>query len=401
MRTCLACCAFAVAAVALPAQATHLVGPGGFAEIRDALAVAAPGDRLHVQPGTYAHFTATVGCTIRALVPGSVFVEYSVAFLPPGCSTSLSCLQNEGSTRLVPPPGQTVHVVGVHFVGNEVPSGAFVPYRHRVVVGSGSASFDQCELHARGMAALTVNDARVHLQSCIVSVVPPSAALGGVGIQGNHCDITAIDTTITGGLSTGLSLPGGHGVWLTNATLHGSNLVIQSGGVSFPLPNPGFAVLGDGALFLSDSQLHGGCPIQWTGSARELVRCTLTGTNTNCATVAPSPQPLLGITRPAPLTPGALFTLQFHGEPNGLVAIFASGGPGRLDLPTLLVQPLWLDSTMAFLHDFAVADAQGLATAGWLIPTGPGIADQQLWFQGLSGFTLPLQTSAPAGGIAR
>ncbi|MCB9878804.1 MAG: hypothetical protein H6835_14510 [Planctomycetes bacterium] len=56
---------------AVCAQSTLVVGPGGFAQIRDAVAVAAPGDVVVMQPGVYAHFTAQVACTIRAAVPGT------------------------------------------------------------------------------------------------------------------------------------------------------------------------------------------------------------------------------------------------------------------------------------------------------------------------------------------
>lgn len=404
MRMLLACCPFTVAAVALPAQATHLVGPGGFAQIRDALAVAAPGDRIHVQPGTYAHFAATIGCTIRALVPGTVSIAYSVAFQPPGCTTTPSCWTVEGPTRLSPPAGQTIHVVGLQFVGNESPGGFLYPIRHRVAVESGRVTFDQCSLQATNTAALSVLDASVHLQSCQLAAIPNATSLqaGGVSLYGANCNVTAIDSTFRGGPGPGLSSPPGNGIVLNNATLHGSNLDIRSGTLLFPVgTNPSFALSGGGALFLSDSQLIGGCPIQWSGTALELSRCTLTGTSQNCPTVSPSPTSQLGIARSGPLTAGAPFTLTFRSEPNAFVAIFAGGSLGRLDLPGLLAQPSWLDDTQSFLVSIALADAQGLATASWPIPAGPGIADQQLWWKGLSGFTLPFQVSPPAGGIAR
>ncbi len=41
----------------LGAQTTHLVGPGGFALISHAIAVANPGDVLPVTPGNYDPFT--------------------------------------------------------------------------------------------------------------------------------------------------------------------------------------------------------------------------------------------------------------------------------------------------------------------------------------------------------
>lgn len=404
MRSLLVCCPFAVAAVALPAQATHLVGPGGFAQIRDALAVAAPGDRIHVQPGTYAHFTASVGCTIRALVPGSVSVAYDAALQPPGCTTNPSCWTQEGPTRLSPPAGQTIHVVGLNFVGNESPGGFLYPIRHRVAVESGRVTFDQCSLQASNTDALSVLDANVHLQACQLAVVPVATSLptGGVGLYGTNCDVTAIDSAFTGGYGSGLSSQPGDGIVLNNGTLHGSGLVIRSGTLLFPFgSNAAYALRGGGALFLSDSQLIGGCPIQWSGTALELSRCTLTGTSPNCPTVTASPHTQLGIARPSPLTPGAPFALTFRSEPNAFVAIFAGGGLGRLDLPGLLAQPSWLDDTQSFLVSIVFADAQGLATASWPIPAGPGIADQQLWWKGLSGFTLPFQVSPPAGGIAR
>ena len=59
---------------AVAAQTTHVVGPGGHAQIQAALAAAAPGDVVIVHPGNYPSFQCTIGVTIRAAVNGTAFV---------------------------------------------------------------------------------------------------------------------------------------------------------------------------------------------------------------------------------------------------------------------------------------------------------------------------------------
>ena len=101
------CQILAVAAVGLPAQTTHIVGLGGLPQIRDALAIAAPGDTILVQPGTYAHFSATVGVQIRAQTAGSVQVQWNQAFAP-GCSSNpfcvLTCMAPSRTRTALPVP---------------------------------------------------------------------------------------------------------------------------------------------------------------------------------------------------------------------------------------------------------------------------------------------------------
>jgi hypothetical protein len=48
-----------------------------------------------------------------------------------------------------------------------------------------------------------------------------------------------------------------------------------------------------------------------------------------------------------------------------------------------------------------VADAQGIASASWLVPAGPQFVDRTLRLQGFSGFALPLQASPLVGGVVR
>ena len=114
------------------AQTTHLVGPGGLAQIRDALLIAAPGDLVLVQPGTYAQFHANVGVTIRAAVPGTVVVAYDASVLSAVCSSDPFCLVVESRTRIAPPAGQTVHCEGLEFAraaGTASPGAASASHR--------------------------------------------------------------------------------------------------------------------------------------------------------------------------------------------------------------------------------------------------------------------------------
>lgn len=392
-------CLCIVGAVGLPAQSIHLVGRGALPQIRDALALAAPGDVVHVLPGTYAHFAASVGVTIRALGPGAVNVVYDPTFQTPGCALSLPCMLSEGATELTVPAGQALHLVGLTFEATEIPN-PLIPIRHRVVVHGGRVTFDQCVLRASNTNVLRATNASVHLQSCVVTARPLSSPAGGTAIVAQDTDLTAIDCLIVGGSSQGGMVMAGEGIRLTGGMLHGSNLEIRGGSILFPSSGPGALALNStGAVWLSDSLLRGGCPLLPAG--QQLSRCTLIATSTNCAPVPPSTVALLGISRPAPLRAGSVFALDYVTEPNAFVAVVASTSLSRLDLPALLAQPSWLEQPPSFLAALVLADASGHATASWPIPARPGIADQRLWFMGLSGSTFPLQASPPAGGVAR
>lgn len=213
-------------ALALPAQATILVGPGGLPQIRDALAVAAPGDVIHVQPGIYAHFDATVPVTIRALTPGTVDVAYDVTYQPPNCT--FFCLLTESITKLRPPVGTTTHVVGLRFLGNVVVHASLFNLRHRVEVLNGSVTLDQCEFLAAQVPPLSVRHAIANLQDCVVQ--PTSFANGAVGFYAETADVTAVDCLFFGGSSgAAASAQPYWGLRLINARMHGTRLLVTGG----------------------------------------------------------------------------------------------------------------------------------------------------------------------------
>ncbi|MCA8977600.1 MAG: hypothetical protein KDC98_22945, partial [Planctomycetes bacterium] len=67
MKVLLAFAALVMSAATTVAQATLVVGPGGFSTIDGAFAAAAPGDIVLVHPGTYAMASSLdKGVTMRA-----------------------------------------------------------------------------------------------------------------------------------------------------------------------------------------------------------------------------------------------------------------------------------------------------------------------------------------------
>lgn len=378
----------ALLASSATAQTTHLVGPGGFAQIRDALAVAAPGDIVNVQPGTYAHFDANVGVTIRALTIGSVLVEYDPAFAS-GCTPGVTC----GPTRIAPPAGQVVNCIGIDFRPNFL---AF-SYAHQVVVTSGTATFDRCTLRAQSLPGLTVNAARVHLQGCTLAGVGTGAA--APGMAATNAVVTAVRTTFTG--SSSASLPG-VGVRLRGSELQGSRLQLTGGAQLFG--GAGGAALdldATSSAWISDSTLAGGggttCPIAVGGGTGRIDRSVLTPSGA-CASLPAGL--VVGADSSTPLQNGGPFTVDWRTSPNQLVAIYASPGLGYLPLPGLTDQAVTIDLGSSWLATVLLSDATGFATVTWNMP--PGLFIDTSVFVMAAGYTgTTFAVSPPVGGVIR
>ena len=395
-------CLLAALAAAAPAQTTRLVGPAGLAQIRDALAISSPGDVIQVQPGTYAQFTASVGVTIRALMPGTVNIQYDANFAPPGCLGTSFYAIFQGPTFVSPPAGQAVHLVGLRFLPNViVTTGMPIAVRHRVSVSSGIATFDQCDLSATDIFALSVQDAAVHLQGCTLAAI--GSNLKGHAMTATNAKVTATGCSFTGNSTTGVYDQPGNGIRLSSTALQGSNLTVQGG--SLLAGSTGAAALSaDGScrVWISDSTLTGGgstCAVSPGGAAGRIDRSTLSPAGPTCSSLPPGL--VLGIERPQPLQNGAVFTLNHRTDPNAWVAVFVSPGLGDASAPGLLEQPVSLSPSSFWNAGLFVADPTGFVAAAWNIPAGPAFVDLQLWFQGVSGTTLPLQVSPVAGGIVR
>lgn len=379
---------------ALPSQGILNVGPGGHAQIRDALALAAPGDTVLVSPGNYMDFTCKTGVTIRALVPGTVTVSFDFAGLPPVCGCS--CLTGAGPTRFVIPVGETAHVVGLEFVGNSalIPCGPSFIY-HRVHVTSGRVTFDDCVFNG-GFYGLKIASAIVHLQDCTVRSI-----YFGPGLVANQADVTIVGGSVTGvDAPNGVYAPGS-GISLTNSTLHASHTSIAGGAMlAATIGSHGIEATG-GSLWLSDSTVtgHGDCAVDATGLVR-IDRCTFTGSGAGCAS-SPTGAPLVGVERGSAIEIGTLFEVHLTSEPGALQLLY---GSTSLLVPTMvpiLEQPLLINPNELFLADLAIAGASGQVTFSYPIPAIAALRNSEFWLQGMGGTSFPLQASPVIGGIVR
>lgn len=393
MRIPLLLCPFFAVAVALPSQTTHVVGAGGFAEIRQALAVAQPGDRILVDPGTYAHFHATVGVTIRAVVPGSVEVLYDSTYAPPGCT--FLCNIQEGPTRFDVPAGQTAHVVGVRFLPN-LYAGLFQAH-HRVEVLGGRVHFEDCTVQSTNFAAMRIEpSAQVHLNDTTVAGIG-SFASGAHGVLVVGGALTAVGSIMAGGAH----FQNGLGVGLySSGTVHLSDCVLIGGvlapfGVTYP------ALRGSGSAWLHGCALQGGgCAVEWTGPPPEFDDCTFTSP-TNCG-IPTGPFPsLVGAEQLDPLLLGAPAAQVWHTDPNGLLLLVGSYGLDRTPMPGVLVEPSWLDQSSWFFLGVFGADATGQLTTSFVVPNVPQLSDSEFWLSAASWPVFPLRTSPPIGGVIR
>ena len=382
MRNPLFACLLPVLAVGIPAQSTWVVGGvGGLPQIRQALAVAQPGDVIEVHPGTYAQFTADVGVTIRALTPGSVLIVPDPAYYGP-------CLLCGQAARTVqaPPAGQSLHVTGL--VYTNVSATGLSTW---LEVRDGRVTLDECGVGGRALApsaCVWIEDAHVHLQKCVVSY--QAYASGFAGIHAVDSVVTAVDTRV----QVQGPFTNGHCLRLPGTTFQGSRLTLAGIGETC-------VVAGGAPVWISDSQISGGSQNHCTiTGAVELARCTLFPPAAACGVVG-SGTSLLGVGRPAALQAGATFQLDFQTTANGFVLVFAGPELAAESWAPLLVQPSWLQEATSFPVTLLLADAEGAASVAWPIPAGPGITNQKLWFKGLSGWSFPLQVSPPVGGVVR
>jgi len=370
MRKLSLACLFSVTAVALPSQTTHLVGPGGFATIAGALAVAAPGDVVLVQAGNYNEaLDADIGVTIRAL--GTVQIQQSAG------------------VQWHVPTGQTLHLDGLAFVGS-------------IQILSGHATLSHCTVtpaFGTSTPALTAKDCSVHLDGCsLTSLYGSLSGSNLVGTLVENADLTAVDTSFVAG---GAFVPA-VSVRATNSRFVASSCVLQS-----ILPNPGgtCVVANSGStVWLSDSTITAGtssCPIVAISATVRHERCTLSATTaSNCAVAAPGPT-LLGAATPVPLQNGTDYTLQLRGAPSQVVAVLASTGVATTFAPSVFEQPLFLDTTSFWLAGAYVTDALGAVTITWSMPAGQFV-DTSLWLQAITVEpAFPWQASPVVGGIVR
>lgn len=340
----------------LAAQTVHLVGPGGFATIQQAVDAAAPDDIVHVQAGTYFSFTVTKSLRIRAL--GTVILGTSI--LQPG------------HVVVQAPPGATVDLVGFDMMSMRV--------------HSGRASLDSCTVRN----GTGVQNASLHLQSCML--------YGSTALLAQQADVTAVQS---GFYSPTPFLAPGPLIDLVGSRFHAS--ACHTMGSIFQQVQLYIRASNGSRVWYADGHIGwtppGYCPLEV--SADSQVRTDRTTFSTIAGCPVPTPGTLLGVQTNAPLRVGMAFQPTFRTDPGAFVVVFASPFLGTTDFGPLLEQPSWLDDQYSFAVALQVADAAGQASFSFPIPAGPGIANLTLWLKGISGLGLPLQASPPVGGVAR
>ncbi|HEX5050835.1 MAG TPA: hypothetical protein VFZ65_03605 [Planctomycetota bacterium] len=360
--------ALATLAALLPAQTVHLVGPGGYAQINGAIAAAASGDIVLVQPGVYEMFFLNKALTIRATAPGAEAV-----LAGPGLGAS---------NIVAPPAGATVHIAGMRLGPTYL---------------WGTTTLDDCVIDGP-RTFVAIDNATVVVTSCrLTPVLPVPALFIPSTLKCEDSEVTVIDSTIHG-----LGLPGGtlstRAIELVNSRFRGSHLTVQTG------PGPGPALQGDAAsrIWLSDSTVVADpatciLPVSATILAAQghYDRCTL---SPNCSTLPAGF--VLGVHAPQPPQNGMPFVLEFRAQPNSMVGVWADHTIAPSPLPGV-EQALLLTPTHAFNVGNLIADNTGLAIGTWSVPSGAMFVDVPLWFQAFAGPLFPLQASAIAGGLVR
>lgn len=334
------------------AQSTLTVGPGGYAQISDAIAAASPGDSILVQSGSYLPFDLAIGVTIFA--PSGATVT-----TPPG-GPGIPWIHT-----VQPPPGQQATIVGLTYVTNPVYPPAEPPltvqamgnvvfadcvfnnysdYPSHAVICDGDVQFDRCQF--TGVHdCLSVIGGRVIANQCRftpfeVMWAPrnPSCLVATDGIIGMHfCEMrgAAAQHSLTGAPAVRLSgiaslsladctvLGGASNAWAStavvstsaNPVLHSrSNIAGGQGQLSWypPLSGPGPAFNG---ASLTASLIGGG------SAARPTVGAPFYG-----SVIGPANSVyvvVLSFTRTS-ATPFALTTQPVHFDPSSAV-IFSSG----------------------------------------------------------------------------
>lgn len=387
------------------AQAVHSVGPGGFAQITDAIVAAAPGDVIEVRTGAYTPFRLYKPLTIRA-APGA-----SVAVLP----------FNTDPVVIDPPPGSATVIAGIDFLN------PWWFYRRETRVDGGTVWFEDCGFQAPEQIfqpALAVSDATVVMRGCVLigaGVLTGTAGTANPGLVCVDGTVLATDCTFIGSNTVWDSYGnGGPGITATNSDLQLVRCMVLGGDQLHPFANPpGVGLLTAGPaqtvnrLWLSDCFVEGGSSPQ-TGAAgvqhggpvpMQFARTTMLGGIGQGGIRGPAVlglntgAPLLGLDAAAPrLVRGSQFALHFRTEPNWPVAVVLATDLAPQALPQV-AQPFVVPAASSSVLALLFADATGAASYVTTVPAGPAMLHVRLFVAGFAGLTLPLQTAPPVGGL--
>jgi len=358
-----ALCAFSLLTTVASAQNTYLVGPNGVPNIQIAADLAAPGDEIVIEPGTYQPFSFGKPLTVRAQQPGTVQILSTGLLMPNVLAT----------------PTDQVRFVGLSF--------------ERMYAFTATFTFEDCTFQGQGNA-ISVNNATAHFERC--GMLGLQTFLSGVGpLSIGNATVSMVDCTVEGPMPGVFGISGPSVQLQAGSTLLASDCIFQthaSSSLFAPIETtPGDFVRVSDSTFLHDPSL---CPAIGGGDIA-LRRCVVPGA---CATIPDVP--LLGARAPQPIVRGGNWSADFRGEPNMPMLVFGSDRVEATPSPNLNV-PFLLSAAGCFPLAAVMLDQQGTASLSVAVPNIPLPPGVAVFLQGVSGASYPLLASPIVGGVVR
>lgn len=394
--------------ISLPllAQTTHLVGPGGFAQIRDALMVATTNDTILVQPGSYLPFLVDV--SVRIVAPNGA----QVIWPPAGGAWQ--------STAVRPPIGQTVYLSGLTFDQ----SGSLFP--HVVYCTRGQAVFDRCAFSPthpfKSFYTLQCFQADLVLVRCSFSSGRGAVKVENGSLSASDCTFYGVDPETTLPEMPAAMLVSDGRVQLSFCTLRGGD----SWRIGQPA-GPGMRITGNSEVSLVDCVVTGGDATSGAaappstglvnGSAqpvRHLRSSVVGGWSSIYTPIGSWPVRGAGIIGPEQATAlvglvGSTTGLQI-GQPYGIAATaqpstlllyaysFALTPPATVPL---VLQPIRMDLQQAVILGAAVTGSFGVDSLLVTSSLAPAAVGTPVWFHAFALDGGAFQAATPVGGLVR
>jgi hypothetical protein len=392
-----------LAVAALPAQTLLRVGPGGFAEITQAIAAAAAGDTIEVAAGSYSPFTLDKALTITAAPGARVTIQPRFPIV---------------HNVLRPPVGTTARIAGVEFLN---PFPLLIGAETRVERGTVWMQDCVCEsLNRQQSAGLWVSNATAVLERCVCAGfgVATGAVAGQIhGLQADSASVFASDCRFAGSHTGFDHLGAGAGIFANGSAVHCVHCTVDGGNgdpTCFRMGGQGILSRTGSLLWLADCTVRGGngpCTPGGTGLDHagplpaQVARGTLlggSGTPNGIATVGPlTTAPLLGLgAATMPLQVGQPYSITWQTQANWPVVVLAATDLAPHAEPFLLQKallPIPGAQTLALL----VADPAGAAVLQTTVPGSAALRYATVFLQAASGLALPLQTAPALGGVVR
>lgn len=387
----------------LAAQATLTVGPGGYAQISDALLVAQPGDRIVVQPGSYLPFDVAIG--VRIVAPTGATIT-----TPPGGGGI------PGVRTVQPPAGQQATIAGLTFANNTVYPPAEPPVTVRAF---GNVVFADCEFRNSSdyPSNAVVCNGDVQFDRCRWSGVWDCLSVIGGRVVANECVFTPFEVMWASPNPSPLVANAGN-IELNFCELRGAPYGTTFSGA------PAVRLSGSATLSVADCLITGGNSASWASTA--IVNSTTQPVRHARSYIAggqgtlswypplsgPGPafsgpeQPAMivgggGAQRPSV---GGNYFGSVSGATNSLAVVILSFERSAAMPFPLTAQPIHFDPAQAFVFAGGTLAASlpwpGTGTYTWQVGTLPaGLVGVQFWMHTLVWDGSIFQVGPTAGGL--